>query len=272
MKVLRIERENATYQILEALKSNRQKRTKRGEIFVESVASINAAVQSGLTATWIACAGSRKLSGWARDTIDRLRPDSLLQLSDRLMERVSNRGNPSEIVAVMPRPSCSLSDIAPTGTNALYMILDRPSNAGNLGSIMRSADAFGVDGLITCGHGVDLYDPQVIRASLGAVFHLPLAHEPSSSVLIEWLESLKLEADNLSVIGTDSAGQFSLRETELLRPLVLLFGNEATGLSQALSRVVDRIVAIPITGTVNSLNLASAASIFLYSVKQSGDS
>ena len=266
MKRLTIEKENATYQLLQALKTNRQKRTKRGEIFVESVAAINAAVQKNLAAVWIAYSGEKKLSFWAQDTIDALKPDALLRLSSPLMNGLSERTDASELIVVFSRPDLSLNSYRP-GAPPFIVVLDRPSNAGNLGSILRSCDAFGVDAVITTGHGVDPFDPQVIRASLGAVFHQNLYYEESSTALMRWIDTIRNRYQDVEVIGTDSDGSISLQSKTLRKPVVIIFGNEAKGLSVALKQYVDEIVAIPIQGSVNSLNLASAASIFLYSVR-----
>jgi 23S rRNA (uridine2479-2'-O)-methyltransferase len=266
MKTLRIQKENATFQVLKAIKTNRQKRAKRGEIFVEGVAAINAAAASGIPSASVVHSEDRRLSDWAHDMIDRLNPDTRLILSDRLMAEISDRTDPSELIVVFKRPTPTLQDIK-ISPAPFVVILDRPSNTGNLGSLVRSCDAFGVDAVITTGHGVDIYDPQVIRASLGGIFHLQLIHEPSSAEIMSWLDRLKNDVNDLEIIGTDSDGADSLRDKELRKPTAVLFGNEATGLSVALREYVDRIVAIPIDGAVNSLNLACAASIILYSVK-----
>ena len=181
------------------------------------------------------------------------------------MSDISDRSEPSELVVVLKRPENTLDGFV-HDEKPLIAILDRPSNPGNLGSVMRSCDAFGVDAFITIGHGVDIYDPQVIRASLGAVFYRAVIHEPSTTRLIAWLDSLKERLPDLTVAGTDSNGELPIGESRLARPLALVFGNEATGISIAMRNYVDHIVSIPLKGRVNSLNLASAASIVLFSV------
>ncbi len=266
MKTLRIQKENATFQVMKALKTNRHKRAKRGAIFVEGVAGINAAAAAGIHSISVAHSEDRRLSDWAHDMIKRMNPDSLLILSDRLMTEISDRTDPSELIAVFERPKPTLEDIK-LGPTPFIVVLDRPSNTGNLGSLVRSCDAFGVDAVITTGHGVDIYDPQVIRASLGGIFHLQLIHEPSSAEITRWLDQLREGVQDFEVVGTDSDGADSLRDRNLRKPIAVLFGNEATGLSVALREYVDRIVSIPIEGAVNSLNLACAASIILYSVR-----
>jgi TrmH family RNA methyltransferase len=127
---------------------------------------------------------------------------------------------------------------------------------------VRSANAFGVDAVLVLGHGIDPWDPKVIRSSLGAVFHTPLAAVESLEELDAWLGPRR-EA-GMAVVGTDSAGAVPLGEAGLRRPVAVVMGNEARG--RSLQERCDRLVAIPLGGQVNSLNVACAASIILHEI------
>jgi TrmH family RNA methyltransferase len=267
MRVASIQSVNDSFQILCALRDNRRKRAKRGEIFVEGVAAINALAATGRSAVSVAYADGRRLSGWARETIERLQPHVAYELSADLMESLSARTDPSELVVVAERPGSGLSDLPAPAADSVYVVVDRPSNHGNLGSLLRSAEAFGVSGVVTTGHGVDPFDPQVIRASLGACFYQTVVHEESSGRLLGWIEGLRRRETGLRVYGTDSKGSVPLAECTLRRPTVVVFGNEATGMSASLFEMVDETVSIEIGGRVNSLNLACAASIVLYHLR-----
>ena len=256
---------NDTYQVLESLKTNRRARSKRNLIFVEGVAPINAAVASGVAAEIVVVPAARRLSGWANDTITRLRAKRLIEVDEPLFAELSDRGTPSELLAILDRPDVRLEEIT-VDAGSVVVILDRPSNHGNLGSIVRTSDAFGVRAVITTGHCVDHFDPAVIRASLGAVFTTPVVHEPSTVALQEWIAARKRARPGVAVIGTDSKGPVSLAGAQITRPTVVMFGNEATGLSPALREIASAIVSIPIPGHVDSLNLACAAGIVLYSL------
>lgn len=257
--------ENDSFQILRALRDNRQKRAKRGEIFVEGVAAINALANSGRGARAVAYAADARLSGWAKDTIRRLSPDVGFELDPRLQADLSERGKPSELIVIAERPSNTMEVFPPlTDRSGPILLVDRPSNLGNLGSILRSAEAFGATGVVTTGHGVDPYDPQVIRASLGACFYQTLVHEPSTKRVIRWLEDCR--NSGARIVATDSNGTATLDRLRPDPPLIVIFGNEATGVSASLREAADEIVAISIGGRVDSLNLACAASIVLYAL------
>jgi TrmH family RNA methyltransferase len=264
MRTIGISTRNDMYQVLCSLRDNRRKRAKRGEIFIEGVAPINAFAAVGGRATAVVYRDRSRLSGWARDIIRKLQPETAYELSPPLMAELSSRSDPSEIIVVAPRPSRTLGQLSESGTSPVYVVVDRPSNHGNLGSLMRTCDAFGIQGILTTGHGVDNFDPHVIRASLGACFYLPVVHEPSTSRLLDWVFELQRNNRRLQVVGTDSEADLPLAQASLRRPAVVMFGNEATGLSANLGAAVDRMVRIPMMGRVNSLNLTCAATVVLY--------
>ena len=264
MQIRRVSTENDAYQVMLSLRDNRRKRLKHREIFVEGVAPINALALRNVRASAVVYAAGARLSGWAHDVIERLAPEIGYELAPDLMGRLSERSDRSEMIVLAPRPDLMLEDL-PITTGDAFVVVDRPSNPGNLGSLIRSAGAFAVSAVVTTGHGVDLYDPRVIRSSLGACFTTPLVHEPSAARLFEWFDVLR--GAGVRIIGTDSTGAVSLPDADLARPLAVVFGNEATGLSVSLRDQVDGLVAIPTSGTVTSLNLACAASIVLYHLR-----
>jgi TrmH family RNA methyltransferase len=147
--------------------------------------------------------------------------------------------------------------------NPLILVLDRPSDMGNLGSVIRSLNALGGDALLILGHGVDPHDPKVIRSSLGSVFFTPVVLLRSNGELERFIAEQK-RRNGLRVWGTDSRGDVPLGRAALRRPLILAIGNEARGMSAALTRLCDAVLRIPLAGDVNSLNLACAASICMW--------
>jgi TrmH family RNA methyltransferase len=135
---------------------------------------------------------------------------------------------------------------------------------GNAGTVIRCADAAGADGVVLAGSSVDPYNGKAVRASVGSLFHLPLAlaGDPRDAVR-------RLREAGLTVLAADGAGEIDLDEAEeqglLTRPTAWLFGNEAWGLPEDLAALADHRVAIPIHGRAESLNLATAAAVCLYS-------
>src|SRR6056297_2691895 len=191
-RVIRLEVKNDDFQILESLKTNRHKRTRRGQIFVEGVAILNQLVGAGVPVEAVVHAAGARLSDWASDVIRTTGPATRYELAPDLMGELSDRANPSEIIVVARRPDPTLTDYA-SASPEVVVVLDRPASPGNLGSAIRSCDAFGVDLAIVTGHACDIWDPQSLRASLGAVFAVPTIAEPSPARLIGWLDSLRAE-------------------------------------------------------------------------------
>lgn len=260
---------NATFQVLEALKRNRRKRSELGEVFIEGIEPIKQAVAAGRKVRKILCADPAALSGWARGLLDRVEHEELLQLEPELYRALAEREEPSELMMTVADAPVGLEELA-LGPSPLVLLFDRPSDHGNLGTMLRSANAFGVDAVLTTGHGVDVRDPKVIRASMGAVFHTPVVQVDSMAALAAWLAQERARC-GLSVVGTDSSGTTPNTTPLLRRPCALMMGNEALGLSGALRQLCDAVVAIPMRGQVDSLNVACAASILLWQVHASSD-
>jgi TrmH family RNA methyltransferase len=260
----RIHTANATYQVLEALKRNRHKRSELGEVFIEGIEPIKQAVAAGRRVRRIVCEADRALSRWARALVDDVQPDELLQLDAALFRALAEREEPSELMMTVADAPVALADVT-LGPAPLILVFDRPSDHGNLGTMIRSANAFGADVVVTTGHGVDVRDPKVIRASMGAVFHTPVVQVESIAALEAWLARERARV-GLAVLGTDSSGTTPSSTPRLRRPCALVLGNEARGMSAALRQLVDATVAIPMRGRVDSLNVACAASILLWQI------
>ena len=143
-------------------------------------------------------------------------------------------------------------------------MLDRPTSPGNLGTAIRSCDAFAVDGVVITGHAVDLYDPKVVRATVGSFFAVPVVRLPSQHELLPWLDRLRQKAPDLRIVGTSSSAETSVRDYACEGSRLFVFGNETLGLSAAYRELCDDVVRIPMAGTATSLNVSSALSIVLY--------
>ncbi len=172
----------------------------------------------------------------------------------------------------------ALSDtVHPQGVVAVCRTLDVPLEAalesqprlvavcadirdpGNAGTVIRCADAAGADGVVLAGSSVDAYNPKTVRASVGSLFHLPVAVEPSAEAAVRAAKEA-----GLTVLAADGAGEVGLYDAPLAGPTAWLFGNEAWGLPDELAALADHRVAIPIHGRAESLNLSTAAALCLY--------
>jgi 23S rRNA (uridine2479-2'-O)-methyltransferase len=264
VEIQRVTKRDSAFQVIQALKTNRSKRNELKEVFVEGIACIKNAARAGMDFKKIIFREYDALSGWGKGFIADKPGASLFSFEEALYGEICDKGEPSEIVATVEKEVLELRD-AKLSEAPFIVVVDRPSSHGNLGSMIRSANAFGVDLLVTLGHGVDLFDPAVIRASIGGVFFRGACHEPSMKALSDWIDGLRKRYPRMAVIGTDSKAETPLPEDPgISRPAILLIGNEAKGLSVELKRVADKMTRIPMSGEMDSLNVACAASIAMY--------
>lgn len=258
-RVVHVGRANNVFQHLEVLKRNRTRRRQYGELFVEGVRPIQRLVDAGWPVRSVCSEDGRELSGWARSIVAASGAERHYRLAPELMEQLSDREQPSELLLVAELCVRRLEDLA-LPDDLLVVVLDRPAGPGNVGTVIRSADALGAHAVVVTGHAADPYDPLAIRASMGSLFSLPLVEAGGPAELEEWL-ALR---PGVQVVGTDSAGDAVLGEVDFRRPTVLLVGNEAAGASHGLRALCGTVARIPMTGAADSLNMAVAASIALY--------
>lgn len=266
-KIKTIYSENNDFQYIETLRRNREKRHQNKEFFIEGVRPINQAIKYQWTINAYAYSNNERLSGWAKDVLKNSSAKIHYELPHTLLKKLSNKEDTSELLALVSIPEDSLERI-PLKNNALIVIFDRPASPGNLGTLIRSSDALGVDGMVLTGHAVDLYDPEVISASTGSFFALPVVRKSSSTDLIPWMEELKNKYHNLQIVGTDEKGSDTIDTHDFTKPTILLVGNETWGLSKAYAELSDSFTKIPMYGSASSLNVACASSIVLYEINR----
>jgi TrmH family RNA methyltransferase len=185
-------------------------------------------------------------------------------VTEHVLETMADTVTPQGIVAVCHQFPTSIRDIlrpAPDGPR-LVAILEEVRDPGNAGTIIRAADAAGADGVILSGRSVDLYNPKVVRATTGSIFHLPIAVGVELSAVVE-----RARAAGLQVLAADIKGEDLLaarRSGILAHPTAWLFGNEARGLTDEQLALADRVVTVPLYGRAESMNLATAAAVCLY--------
>ncbi len=267
MKTIRIYTKNAEYQKLEALKTNRNKRYKRGAFFVEGVRNIKTALAAGWNVSSLIYSGEKELSDWARQTLDAADVNYILTAA--LMAQLSGKLQTSELLAVVEMRDDSPDTVA-LGKNPFIVLFDRPSNKGNLGTIIRSCDSFGADCLLLTGHSVDLYDPEVVTASMGSFFNLRTVRIEDNTALFRWFDSLRESFPGLQLVGSTAHRQTPLSEVDLTRPTVLMIGNETMGLNAAFKERCDVLATIPMaeSSSATSLNVGCAATVMLYELSR----
>jgi RNA methyltransferase, TrmH family len=179
-------------------------------------------------------------------------------VTERAAKALSDTVTPAGLIAVCELPELGLHDVLARQPRlvAVGVEIGEPGNAGTL---IRIADAMGAAAVIFGGHSVDPYNGKCLRASAGSVFSIPVVVEPDAGAAVT-----ALQGAGLQVLATTVDGELSLDDAQLAGPTAWLFGAEAHGLSPQLARQADNRVAIPMSGSAQSLNVAAAAAICLY--------
>ncbi len=187
---------------------------------------------------------------------------AVLSASAREVAALSDTVTPQGIVAVCRTVDLPLAE-ALAGSPRLVVLCDQVRDPGNLGTVIRCADAFGADAVLISVESVDAYNAKTVRASTGSIFHLRLA------VDVDLAEAVALgHAAGMVVLGADGAAEHTIddlaRSGELAGPILWVLGNEAWGLPAEHLALLDRLVALPMYGRADSLNLSTAAAVILY--------
>jgi TrmH family RNA methyltransferase len=182
-------------------------------------------------------------------------------VSEEVLEAMADTVTPQGFIAVVHQFPTALKDIFSDETR-LVVILEEVRDPGNLGTIIRVADAAGADAVILTGRTVDLYNPKVVRSTTGSLFHLPIAVDVELDDVLP-----RVREAGLQLLAADIKGE-SLHEARneggLDAPTAWLFGNEARGLTDEHLALADRAISVPIYGDAESMNLATAAAVCLY--------
>jgi TrmH family RNA methyltransferase len=179
---------------------------------------------------------------------------NVVDVSDEVMKEMSETITPQGIVAICLIPKIDLSSITLNGSRS-FIYLSEIQDPGNAGTILRSADAFAMDAVITSPGSVDMYSPKVVRSTAGSLWHIPVFE----SVPIDEALALGIKAFSLGAEGSKNLSQYQLSGDTMA-----VFGNEARGLSTGQNVDSIEVVSIPMPGNAESLNLSAAASIVMY--------
>lgn len=181
------------------------------------------------------------------------------ECSDEILALMADAQHPQGVLAVARAIDVSLSDALASVGDGFVVVLSSVRDPGNAGTVIRAADAFGAAGVLISDSSVDLYNPKVIRSTVGSVFHLPISLGSSTADIIR-----ACQGAGLRVLAADGSSATLLGEVDLAQPHAWVLGNEAWGLPMDLRDLCDDVVAVPIVGHAESLNLAMAATVCLH--------
>ncbi len=178
--------------------------------------------------------------------------------SSQVFEALADREGPQGILAVARQQWAALDQSIPS-QNFLGVAIQNPQDPGNVGTILRTMDAIGADGLFLVDGGVDPYHPTAVRASMGAIFHSAITRASSVS-LVDWAQN-----HQVSLYGSSAKGSVDyLNFTDFNWPAILVLGSERAGLTPEIQQACKATLRLPMAGNVTSLNLAVSAGVLLY--------
>lgn len=247
--------QNPRIKQLVALEKPRERR-QQGLFVVEGVREVSLAIQSGhVMRSLFVCFSFYKI-----DTdYPIVRNDAeVFHLTDEVFAKVAVREGTGGVIALFESREHGLERL-PETTNPLYLILDKVEKPGNIGAMLRTADAAGLSGVIVCDPATDFYNPNVIRSSVGCVFTVPVARASNEEVL-KWLRQRSIRSYAAAL--TDTATPY--HRHDFTAPTAFLLGAEADGLSEFWLTNSDEKVIIPMRGRIDSMNVSNAAAVLVF--------
>jgi TrmH family RNA methyltransferase len=189
------------------------------------------------------------------------RGGAVLTVSEAILAKISRRDNPQTVIGVFEQKLTPANAIRSAG-DAVWVALEGIRDPGNLGTIVRTADAVGAAGVILIGETVDPFSVEAVRATMGSIFAVPLARmsrEEFARLTATWPGS---------VVGTHLSATVDYREADYRAPVLLLMGTEQSGLTTEAARTATTLVKIPMAGKADSLNLSVATAVMLFEIRR----
>lgn len=244
--------------------ADRKTRKREGAFLVEGIQPVWRAAESGWQIETLILAPQLIQQPAVYDMADTLaeRGVRVVHLAADLFTRLSDREGPAGVMAIVRSETRTLrqAQVKPVD---VWIILHRVHNPGNLGTILRTADATGCAGVILCGDTTDPFAPAAVKASMGALFALPLVQEREFDSVLDWTEE-----QGISLVGTSGYADADHWDYSWNTPVAIVLGNEGDGLPDEILAQTDASVRIPMTGTAESLNLGIAAALLMYEAKR----
>ncbi|WP_077367196.1 23S rRNA (guanosine(2251)-2'-O)-methyltransferase RlmB [Anaerosalibacter sp. Marseille-P3206] len=185
---------------------------------------------------------------------------NIINVPNNLLKELSDTENPQGVLAVGKINDFKLDELFQS-KNKFIIILDELQDPGNAGTIIRTADAFGASGVVLTNNCVDVYNPKVVRATMGSLFHIPVVFADNKIELINHFKN-----EGIKVYSTSLEGKNYIHEVDLTEDIAIIIGNEANGVSDEMISISDFLIKIPMYGKAESLNAAVATSVVMYEV------
>ena len=240
---------------------NRKERQERGNYYIEGIRLIGEALRTGAKVQYLIVCPELVKSEYGQSLISQAENSGIeiIQTSPEAFSSIAMKEGPQGLAAVVAMQTIDLDEVIRLG--GIWLALDSIQDPGNLGSVMRSLDGMGGSGIIILDESTDPFHPTSARASTGALFTQKIIIT-SSRKFFEWKHKSRVH-----LVGTSCAEAVNYRKYNYPQNMILLLGSEQKGLPQDYLANCDGVVTIPLHGSVDSLNLACAASIILFEIK-----
>ena len=238
---------------------NRKARDEHSLSILEGFRAVTRAAECGADITECYYSPELFLGGNENELLDKLSEKGveIFELSPHILQKLAYRDRPEGILAVMKNRSHSLEEF-PVAKNGLYIVAESIEKPGNLGSIMRSADAVAATGVIVCEKRTDIYNPNVITASTGALFSVPLAEADTEAAYAF------LRENGIKILAATPEAKDIYTDVDLTGGVAIVVGAEQYGLTDFWKDKSDINVTIPMLGFIDSLNVATATTVLMY--------
>jgi TrmH family RNA methyltransferase len=243
----------------------RKYREQTGRYLVEGIRIVEEALVTGAPVDAIVYSPELLVSERARALLGRVDTCQRVALSGDVFRTLSDRLDPQGIAAVVRIEERPLASI-PLGNNLLVIVAHQIHDPGNLGALIRTADATGASGVVVVEPSADVYDPQSVRATMGSLYALPIVRLSGEEALSEWYAHIRLLGLPLLVAASSAHGERVHFDLDYRRPVVLLLGSERNGLPQSMRETADVLVRLPMLGRATSLNVSAAAAALVYEI------
>jgi TrmH family RNA methyltransferase len=237
---------------------DRKERDQTGLFLIEGYREVRRAVDGGVQIIELFVCPEFFL-GVNEEALIRETKGQVIECAPHVFEKLSYRDRPDGIVAVARQMGKKLSDLQ-LQDNPFFLVAEAIEKPGNLGTILRSADGSGTHGVIVCDRCTDIHNPNVVRASVGTLFTLPVL-EATTEETLGWLKQ-----HNIAVVAATPSATEEFTEADLSGPVAIVVGTEQLGLSKAWMEAATIRVKIPMLGSADSLNVGTATTLLLYEV------
>jgi TrmH family RNA methyltransferase len=251
--------QNAVIKEVKSLKEKKHREAK-GMFFIEGIKFVEEALKEKINISRLLISDRLVEVSGGMEMLQKIESGyNVYTLPHKLFKEVSDTENPQGILAVLNSSNCLLEDVY--NNMNFFIVLDAIQDPGNLGTIIRTADAVGATAVVMSKGCVDVYNPKVLRSTMGSLFHVPICYGEDVSDILNKMKSRGIRLCAADLEGTENYFNLKYKDN-----IAIIIGNEANGISETVRDAADTLVKIPMAGKAESLNASVAAGLLMYEV------